>query len=252
MALLIVNPRAGVGKIPADVLAAARALGIMTHILRAGDDLRAVVDDAEAVGVAGGDGSLAPVAELALELDLPFACIPTGTRNHFARDAGLDRSDPVATLAALTEGSERRVDVGRANGRVFLNNAALGAYAHLVRRREQHRRRGDAFVRLRALAAVAVQRRRPGPVVANNRYELSVLSLGERARLDEGLLYLYAPTGLLRPAWQERSGTGFIVGSAGTRMRAALDGEADVLTAPIEFRIEPGALRLLVPRDPVG
>src|SRR4029079_14595308 len=61
----------------------------------------------------------------------PFVCVPFGTRNHFARDLGLDRSDPVAALAAF-EGTERRVDGGRANGRLFVNNVSIGAYAVLV------------------------------------------------------------------------------------------------------------------------
>ena len=61
--------------------------------------------------MAGGDGSLAAVAEVAIEQDVPFVCIPFGTRNHFARDLGLDRSDPLGALAAFDDGVERRVDV---------------------------------------------------------------------------------------------------------------------------------------------
>ena len=85
----------------------------------------------EALGVAGGDGTLAAVAEIALERDLPFVCIPFGTKNHFARDLGFERSDPIGALAAF-RGDERRIDVGRANGRLFLNNVSIGLYARLV------------------------------------------------------------------------------------------------------------------------
>ena len=46
--------------------------------------------------MAGGDGSLATVAAAALAHDLPFVCVPAGTRNHFARDLGLDPADPIA------------------------------------------------------------------------------------------------------------------------------------------------------------
>ena len=56
--------------------------------------------------MAGGDGSLAPVAAAALETGAAFVCIPFGTRNHFARDVGLDRDDPLAALAAF-DGGER-------------------------------------------------------------------------------------------------------------------------------------------------
>ncbi len=94
---LFVNPRSGRSGPDADELAAAAAeLGVETHVLREGDDLAGLARAAEGemLGMAGGDGSLAPVAEAALERGVPFACVPFGTRNHFARDVGLDRDDP--------------------------------------------------------------------------------------------------------------------------------------------------------------
>ena len=91
--LLIVNPRSGDGSPDADELAReAESRGIAVHVLREGDDAAEVAREADGpVGVAGGDGSLGAVAEVALERDVPFVCIPFGTRNHFARDLGLDR-----------------------------------------------------------------------------------------------------------------------------------------------------------------
>ena len=115
--------------------------------------------------MAGGDGSLAPVAGVAIERELPFVCIPFGTRNHFARDLGLDRDDPIGALAAFVRREERRIDVGRANERVFLNNVSLGVYAQLVHRREHQRRRREAFARLRALAILALHRQPLGITV---------------------------------------------------------------------------------------
>ena len=110
---------------------------------------------AEMLGMAGGDGSLAAVAAVALDTDAAFVCVPFGTRNHFARDVGLDRNDPLAALAAFGDGVERRVDVGRVNDRLFLNNVSLGVYAGLVHRREHHRRRGEALARARGLLAAS-------------------------------------------------------------------------------------------------
>ncbi|HEY5296223.1 MAG TPA: diacylglycerol kinase family protein [Gaiellaceae bacterium] len=268
--LLIVNPRSGDGGL-AELLAAAAARAIPVHTLEEGDDAAKIARgaDADALAVAGGDGSLAAVAAVAIELDLPFACVPFGTRNHFARDVGLDRSDPAATLDALVDGSERRIDVGRANDRLFLNNVSLGVYAQLVHRREHHRRRRDAFARLRALGIAATHRHPLGitvdgePVtarvvlIANNAYALDVLSIGERARLDEGQLHLYAPRfdsvrGVLKPTWDERAGDRFTIDARAGSLRAAFDGEPGRLATPIDFRIEPGALRLLVPSDPLA
>jgi diacylglycerol kinase family enzyme len=256
---LLVNPRSGAGSPSAEELAAAaRARGIETHVLQPGDDAAGIARASpdRAIGVAGGDGSLAPIAQIALERDRAFVCVPFGTRNHFARDLGLDRDDPVAALRAF-DGTERRIDVGRVDERLFLNNVSLGLYARLVHRRERHRRRREAFARLRAWAIV-LRRREPlgitidgRPVesrlvlVANNAYTLEFPTIGARSRLDEGKLHLYVPD--TDPP--EHTGERFVVDAAGGRLEAAVDGEPDVLRTPIEFRIEPGALRVLVPTE---
>jgi diacylglycerol kinase family enzyme len=262
---LIVNPRSGGGAPGAEELrAAARERGIEVHLLAEGDDVPEVARRANAgvLGMAGGDGSLAAVADVAIERDVPFVCIPFGTRNHFARDVGLDRNDPIGALAAF-DGEERRIDVGRVGDRLFLNNVSLGLYARLVHRREDRRRRREALARLRALALTVKDRRRRQrftidgePVrarlvlVANNAYSLDLLSLGERERIDEGFLHLYIPHGIRRITWDERSCTELEVGSPLPRIRAAVDGEPIELEAPLRFRIEPCALRLLLPRAP--
>ncbi len=262
-AFLVINPSSGDGGAD-ELVEAAEQRGITIHLLGKDDDLAelARAADADSLAMAGGDGSLAVVADVAIERGLPFACIPFGTRNHFARDLGLDRNDPVGALDALVDGEERRIDVGRANDRLFLNNVSLGVYAQLVHRREHHRRRSNAFARLRALAIVA-SHREPIDItvdgdaiearvvlVSNNAYALDVLSIGERERLDEGCLHLYAPTGLLRTGWEEREGKGFTIDARRGRLRAAVDGEPEELETPIEFRVEPSALRVLVPRSP--
>ncbi len=262
-AFLLINPSSGDGGAD-ELVAAAQERGIATHVLGADDDLAELARsaDAEALAMAGGDGSLAVVADVAIERKLPFACIPFGTRNHFARDVGLDRDDPIGALDALVDGEERSIDVGRANDRLFLNNVSLGVYAQLVHRREHHRRRANAFARLRALAIVGTHRE---PIditvdgepiaarvvlISNNAYALEVLSIGERDRMDQGCLHLYAPTGLLRTGWEEREGERFTIDARRGRLRAAVDGEPEELETPIEFRVEPGALRVLLPRGP--
>jgi diacylglycerol kinase family enzyme len=263
---LIVNPRSGKGTKTEDLLDAAEERGIRVHVLEPDDDAAEIARgaDADALGVAGGDGSLAPIAQVAIDRDLPFVCIPFGTRNHFARDLGLDRDDPIAALDAFVAGEERSIDVGRANGRLFLNNVSLGLYARLVHRRERHRRRRDVFARLRALGILVESPRPIGitidgqPVtarvvlVANNDYDLSVLSVGVRERLDGGLLHLYVPRGLLRRGWIEREGGEFTVDSRSHRLRAAVDGEPELLEAPIDFTIDPLALRVLTPARPLA
>jgi diacylglycerol kinase family enzyme len=258
---LIVNPRSGDGTPSADELvAAAEKRGIDCRVLVDGDDPGAVARAAKAdvLGVAGGDGSLAAVASIAIEHGIPVVCIPFGTRNHFARDLGLDCSDPVLALAAF-DGVEQRIDVGHVNGRLFLNNLSLGLYADLVHPREQHRRRGEVFAGLRALKRLTREHhrlsvRRDGEafqtrvlVVANNRYDLNLFNIGERASLTEGRLHLYAARGWLPTRWHERDAPRFVVSLDERRAIGAMDGEPVELDPPLEIECLPRALRVLAP-----
>jgi diacylglycerol kinase family enzyme len=234
---LLVNPRSGADSGVDQLSAAAEARGIEVRVLRPGEDAATLAGDAGAdvLGSAGGDGTLAAVAAVAVERGLPFVSIPFGTRNHFARDLGLDRSDPVAALDAF-EGVERRIDVGRANGRLFLNNVSVGAYAVLVHHgwrrvldalRLPHRLTLDGdVVHTRVL------------LVGNNAYSIT----GTRERLDEARLYVYTARGEIRVAPR------VVVGAHTTKLHAAVDGEPAVFETPIECTIEPAALRVLVPR----
>ena len=259
--VLLINPRGGTERPSAEELAeAARARGIEAHVLDEGEDLAELARsaDADVLGAAGGDGSVASVASVAVERDLPFVVVPYGTRNHFARDLGLD-VDPLAALAAF-EGEERRVDVGRAGERRFLNNVSLGA---LRDARPPARASPPPAPAARRTACARAQHPQPPGVwakvdgepvrarvllVANNAYELSLFSIGERERLDEGRLYLYAAKGVLPRTWDERSGEHFELDVPGGKVSAAIDGEPVELETPLELAVEPRALRVLLPR----
>ena len=249
---LLVNPRAGGAQAAEELCAEAARRGFDAHVLRPGEDAAEIARaaGADAIGIAGGDGSLAPVAAVAIERDLPFVCVPLGTHNHFARDAGLNRDDPVGALEAFA-GVEHRVDVGRVNGRLFVNNVSLGAYAALVDE-EQHAGRLRALVR-------ATRRRKLRfdidggevsariVVVGNNAYRLEPLAVGVRERLDEGVLHLGIARGWLPRTWEDRLGVRFRIAAPAPRLRAAIDGEPFTLETPLDFEVDPGALRLLLP-----
>ena len=136
--VLVMNPRSGGGKAERFALAEeCRRRGIEPVVLEPGDDLlelaRGAIDrGADVIGMAGGDGSQALVASVAMAADVPLVCVPAGTRNRFALDLGLDRNDVVAALDAFDAAVERRIDLGTVNGRVFVNNVSLGVYAKIV------------------------------------------------------------------------------------------------------------------------
>lgn len=82
----------------------------------------------ERVVVAGGDGSLGPAAHAAAGLGVPFAVVPTGTANDFARalDLPLDRDGALALAAGATAGRLEQVDLARVGARPWLNAASAG------------------------------------------------------------------------------------------------------------------------------
>jgi hypothetical protein len=130
---LILNPASGsAAALLRSLTRAARELGIRVRVLEPGEDakhaaLEAADAGAQVLAVAGGDGSVASVAGVAVERELPFVVVPTGTLNHFARDLGLDLARPLRALDAFaSDHHERRVDVGQINGRPFINNVSLG------------------------------------------------------------------------------------------------------------------------------
>jgi diacylglycerol kinase family enzyme len=272
--VLFVNPKSGGGKATRAHLAErARERGI--DVIVAGPDQtlarlvgEAVQRGADALGVAGGDGSLAVVAAAALAHGLPFVCVPAGTRNHFALDLGVDRHDLVGSLDAFTTGVERRIDVAEVNGRIFLNNVSLGIYGDAVRQP------GYRDAKARTLLATAAQVLGPsaaaadlqlvddrgrtyrGPAVAlvsNNPYSLDpARAAGTRPTLDSGqlgILVLDTPSARQSPgrAW---TATRLEV-SAPAPLHPGVDGEAVDLTPPLTFLIRPAALRVrLSPSHP--
>jgi diacylglycerol kinase family enzyme len=264
--VLFLNPHSGGGKAERFQLAKeARARSIEPVELQPGADLKRLVDEAvaagaDALGMAGGDGSQAVVASIAAQRGLPYTCIPAGTRNHFALDLGVDRDDVVGALDAFVDGGERRVDLAEVNGRVFVNNVSLGVYAEAVQRS------GYRDAKLRTIldtmpdvigpqaqtaalrwVSPSGQAHRSGAVllISNNPYRLGrVMGTGTRPRLDTGTLGVAVLEAPLSPR-HEWAAPEFVVESDGP-VPAGIDGEAVVLEAPVRFRVRPGTLRVRI------
>ena len=270
--VLFVNPRSGNGAATrAGLTERAHELGIEVVTLGVGGNLAelvggAVENGADALGMAGGDGSLSVVAAAAAANGLPFVCIPAGTRNHFAGDLGLDRRDPVAALRAFGAGLEGRIDLGEVNGRLFLNNVSLGVYGEAVRTSAYREAKARTLVEtaqrvlgpgaqtpgLRLVDDIGHEHDHPLMVlVSNNPYALdSPPNRGARPALDGGLLgivVLDAPSdGPQAPgrAWTAPT----IEVSAPAAVDAGIDGEAVELNPPLRFAIRPAALRVRIAR----
>ena len=191
---------------------------------------------------------------------IPFACIPTGTRNQFARDVGVNRRDVTGALDASAGGVERLIDIAEVNGRTFLNNVSLGIYGDALRRPAYRETRVHTLVRTMAevmgpsaegpaLCLVDdLRREHRHPVivlVSNNLYALHrPLVRGTRPTLASGqlaVLVLDAAEG--SPRARGRAWTVPCLGvSASASVHAGVDGEAVDLSPPLRFAIRSAAL----------
>jgi diacylglycerol kinase family enzyme len=283
---LIMNPHSGGGKVAKfDLKRKAEELGADVVLLEGPATIdvtalaqQAVAQGADLLGVAGGDGTQALVAAVAAEHHLPFLVISAGTRNHFAMDLGLDRTDPTRSLDALRDGVELRVDLGTINGRPFVNNASFGVYAEIVRSPAYRDDKtatvltllpdlltGHAGPRLLArIDETAVE----GPqavLVSNNPYGNSDLAgLNRRDRLDHGVLGAVTVSvantrqavGLLRRTnvrgLTQKTALEVVVDADTPEIPVGVDGESLLLRTPVRCTVEPGALRVRVPRTRPG
>ncbi len=232
----------------------------------------------------GGDGTISAVAAVLAGSGKTLGVLPLGTLNHFAKDLGipLELADAVAII---TGGHSVAVDVGEVNGRVFINNSSLGIYPRIVANREAQQERlargkwtAFTWAALRALRRfpfldlrVVVEGEklhRPTPFlfIGNNEYEISGFSIGGRTCLTAGKLGLYLAHrtgrfGLLRLALRALIGRlaqaddfeVFCVEKATIETRhrtllVATDGEVNWMDTPLQYRVRPRALRVLVPQ----
>lgn len=278
----VMNPRSGGGKVGRfGLVEKARQLGATVHVL---DDAvtdiallarQAIDQGADLLGVAGGDGTLAVVAGVAAEHDVPLVVIPAGTRNHLAMDLGLDRSRPDRALDALVEGEELTIDLGTIGDRRFVNTASFGAYAEIVERPDYRNDklrvsldvlpevlRGYEHTHFTVTAATFTATDPTAALISNNPYDTGdIAGLGRRSRLDGGMLGLLCvhvrppvpPHRLARelnehPPVRATTAAEVVVDGPTRWIAAAIDGESIQLETPVHCRIQPGSLRVRVPR----
>jgi diacylglycerol kinase family enzyme len=199
--------------------------------------------------------------------ELPYACVPAGDDDLFARDLGIDPADGFRALTAVEDGCEYYVDLAEVNGLTFVNYAALGLECSKVHPSAAAERHAWAFARL-ASYTVAPQEP-PAPLhwladsgrescaalfVSNNPRRFESHTVGRRTRLDGGVLGVgvlrSGPGSSAEPdreiSWLELGVAYFEVDSAAP-LTVEIDGQAVVLDPPIRFRILPRALRVRIP-----
>jgi diacylglycerol kinase family enzyme len=235
---------------------------------------------------AGGDGTLNSVASTLVGSDSAFGVLPFGTLNHFARDLGIPLTLPEAAHI-IVNGRAAPVDVGEVNGHVFLNNSSIGLYPRFVLQRRrltpgrQHWRWTSFFWALgtvlsrHPMLSVALTldgratiRRTPIVFIGNNEYRVEGFQVGTRERLDAGKLciivverqgrgpllgiILRALFGRLRdhPDFEALTAQSVVVSPRQKRLPVATDGEVTMMDMPLEYRIRPGALRVMLPTPP--
>ena len=245
-------------------------------------DAVAKVAGRKLVVIGGGDGTLGSAAGALAEAGSTLGILPLGTRNHLARELGIPLELPEAAKL-IADGPQRRIDLGRVNGQVFVNNASIGFYPDLVQQREGIKLPRKLAALLAAAAALRRMRHRrlrltmpggeenivtPMLFVGNNRYVLEAGRLGQRAALDDGVLSVYAVASRRRLAL-----IGFAIRALIGRtdpdrdfaaigdvselcvtgpkrcIHVALDGEVRSLAVPLAFTLDSRALSVIAPLE---
>jgi len=244
--------------------------------------------DADIVVAGGGDGTICGVATQVAKADKVLGVLPLGTLNHFSKDLGVPQSLPDA-VEAIAHGQEMAVDLGSINGEIFVNNSSIGLYPHIVKERESQQHRlgrskwHAAFwaslhtIRMTPIVEVRTVvdgkeyiEKTPFLFVGNNVYEMDVHHIGTRKKMDEGNLFVYllrdgSRFGVIRMTAKMLTGRAkrgedfrmvnidsITLTTHRKKIAVARDGEVGYMKTPLEYKILPGALRVLVPQKAMG
>ncbi|HJS51398.1 MAG TPA: diacylglycerol kinase family protein [Pyrinomonadaceae bacterium] len=246
--------------------------------------VQAAKGDAEIIVAGGGDGTICGVATEVSKANKVLGVLPLGTLNHFSKDLGVPQ-DLGAAVAGIADGEEIAVDLGSINDQIFVNNSSIGLYPHVVKQREmqQHRLGRNKwhaalwaglksvwvtpFIKVKAVIdGKEYEAKTPFVFIGNNSYEMDLYDIGARKKMDGGKLCVYALTN------GSRSGVFIMMAKTLTgrvkhwkdfkmlhvdsitlvtkrkKIAVARDGEVGYVHTPLEYKIVPRALRVLVPK----
>jgi YegS/Rv2252/BmrU family lipid kinase len=266
-----------------------RGIDVDMSLAHNGAELTALAQEAargsyEVIVAGGGDGTINSIASIVIDRNKILGVLPLGTLNHFARDLKIP-FDLEAAANTIVDGHTSKVDVAEVNHRIFVNNSSLGLYPIIVRERAKRERLGfkkwpaAVWATIQALRRYPfldvqlrvngefVDRTTPFVFIGNNEYAMEGLNIGLRDRLDRGVLSIYITHGTsrlklislaLRAVFGRlRDDKDFLalrsnevkIETRHERLRVAFDGEIEVMKPPLQYRILPRALRVIVPKD---
>lgn len=288
--ILFLNPRAG--SFAAGDESTLRTLasenGLRVIEVTPGIDARRIVREALGAGlrtfvVAGGDGSVHYVAQALVNTEGILGVVPVGSVNHLARDLGVPIDDWQAALEIAVRGTVRQIDVGRVNGRYFLNSVMLGIYPTISEFRERFRSmhsRWRAYLKAFRLAVhhfphVTLVVELDGRVetfktqmfvVAVNAYDLSQGGVvSPKTTFNDGRLSIYSLTFMNRPQFVRAAAkyfrgrigdvdgfrsvrtTQLRVDTGRRRLRVSIDGELTEMQTPLQIAAVPSSLLVRAP-----
>jgi diacylglycerol kinase family enzyme len=281
-----VNPESGNSEKAREALASSGRFDIREiQPARLDEEIRkAVKAGAKRILVAGGDGSICTGAGAICGSEVELAVLPAGTLNHFAIDSGIPAD--LAEAARVGVGTATAtVDVGYAGDRVFLNTSSIGAYVTFVRLRDRLEKRfGYRLASLIAMIRIFVMLptigvqievdgvtqiyRTPLVFIGVGERELQLPILGSRVKGGKHGLHVFVLRGRKRARLFVMALAAVARGVDTVRRMpeldallvdhctidmkrrgtmVAFDGETELMTLPLEYRIGRDSLRIVVP-----
>lgn len=245
---------------------------------------KAIAGAAQVICAGGGDGTISAVASVVCKTDKTLGVLPLGTLNNFSKDLQIPQNLDEA-VKIVCEKHTKTVDVGEVNGRTFINNSSIGLYPHIVKRREAQQQLGRGKWRSAFWAALKMLKRSPFfavkletesgtrivrtpfVFVGNGAYEMDFFNIGRRAKIDDGklsvyflhrsgrsglfLLVLRTLLGRLRQThdFEEIDVEQITFETKKSRILVAFDGEVEMMDTPLNYKLHPQALRVIVPAE---
>lgn len=248
---------------------------------------QAAENGAEVVVVAGGDGTINGVASGLVGTSAAMGIIPFGTFNYFARSLGIPE-DPQEAIAVIARGQPQSLKLGKINDKLFLNNASLGLYPLILRRRETvYKRWGRSRIAAYWTLLAGILRpprplslkitadgevhdlRTPLAFVSSNAYQLRQFGGDGADCVESGklaLLLAQDTSGLRLFVQVVKMALGFAVRNRDFRLicasdiritaqrkslLVARDGERDQIAGPFHLRMQTDALQVIAPSQDV-